>query len=290
MLINKHERRLIEPPALPRLSSINYEIAMVGGGFSAASLLIHLLKDLSAIHTGASNAPEISYCNLPRLPSFHVTVFEPRVSLGTGIAYGPTTEEEKNFRLTNGAAHKATTTFFDEGLQPWLDSHHPGLNASKMVPRAVMGEYHQYCLQSELKGAESVGVDFTLKHEHDCIRSAQRSAVPSTKDPLVTLPSYTLLNTEGKVLGPFDAIIGATGHTAAHRLPALSHPLIVKDGFNFEEVKQVVQLQPKLIVLAGFGSTCEEVLLMLKHLNYRGGVIVVSPELTEPLNRLGKNC
>ncbi|MCJ8510454.1 FAD/NAD(P)-binding protein [Rhizobium lemnae] len=223
-------------PTQSRHASEGRRTAIVGGGFTGATLAMLLARRSSG--QGGT-----------------ITVFEPRSTLGTGLAYDTA---DPNARL-NVAAHRIRAVPGNPGaFHAWLKSTgrleaDPQSSQGGMIyaRRSDFGDFMQAQIQPELragriahvqKNVMSIGRD----HGHWCISDSAGQSYEA------------------------DAVVIATSNPPA-RLPLDRGSDLIRDNFDLSGVKP-----DDRIVIAGTGLTAMEMLETLHARGHRGSITMIS--------------
>jgi uncharacterized NAD(P)/FAD-binding protein YdhS len=222
-------------------------VVIIGGGFSGTALA----------HTIIRNIP----CRL------HVTIVEPRPSLGEGIAYS--TPDDKH--LLNAPA-----TFFSlypeqpNHMVEWLQRHYdaPLLDLwrdedSIYVPRSVYGEY----VRDELRASISLaGPDQKFEH-------LRASAAHIRSGPLKMM----VVLGDGREIEA-DHIVLATGmplSRPAFETDALrEHPRYLPDPWDLPRYREIASVG--VVAIIGTGLTMLDSLVSLERVGFGGRVELIS--------------
>jgi uncharacterized NAD(P)/FAD-binding protein YdhS len=124
-------------------------VAIVGGGFSGAMIVLHLLKDASV--------------------PLKITVFEPRQTAGLGMAYSTPSDGH----LLNVPASHMSALVEDAGhFQRYATTRNAETKDNTFVPRKIFGEYVSTMLKDAIKEAPE---HTEVSHHHDTIADVRRS-------------------------------------------------------------------------------------------------------------------
>jgi uncharacterized NAD(P)/FAD-binding protein YdhS len=242
------------------------EIVVIGGGFSGAAFALHLLRD----------NPDLAA---------HITIVEPRATLGAGLAYSVQTPEH---RINTSAARMAVfaddPTHFDRWLREsgrlTADPHAEADGIGAFPQRATFGDY----VHAQLLAAAAASPHAELRHVR-----AQAVGVHREEHRFrVTLQ-------HGEDLGA-DVLVLATGHPAPDVLPPLrglaGDDRLIADPWTAGAVARIGPEARVLIV--GTGLTMGDMVASLRAQGHRGPIVAVSrrgllprPRIPVPLTPTG---
>ncbi len=216
-----------------------YDILIVGGGFSGATLAIALLPTLQ---DGSSLA-----------------IIEPRSNLGHGVAYSTASSQH----LLNVPARKMFCVQEDpDHFLRWLHGHYPELaDPDAFLPRSIYGKYVEDTFH-DVRGRHK-GVEVT--HFQDKALSIQRDH-----------PGFLLRGSNERQLRA-KIIVLATGNApplSPAGLQQLSPPLYIDYAWS----EQALQSVPRNghVVLLGAGLTAVDQVLALASQSFEGRVTMLS--------------
>lgn len=245
-----------------------YRIAIVGGGLSAATLLIQLAKLAAARST---------------LAPIHVTVIDPAEQLGRGIAYAVNSPDLLlNVRSDRLTADAAIPGDFHNWINANHHQHHQHNNnnnppAPDYFSRWSFGDYARQRLAESLAAA---GPNLTLQH----IRSAATSLkLVHNHHSDESTPTITTRNTDGTP-GPTiaaDHAVLALG-LGPTRTPRPLLPLTQPNAHHLlvspwdQQAMQRLAATPGPILIVGTGLTmCDAVITLKKH-NTKAQLVAIS--------------
>ncbi len=232
-------------------------IVVIGGGFAGAAFALHFLRD----HVGTSA---------------DLTIVEPRVTLGAGLAYSAAAPEHRtNVPATRMSVFPENPEHFDRWLR---DAGEPERDPSCVVPeiglfpsRAVYGRYVDATLRDQV--SKTTGVTFT--HQ----RARATAVVPRGNGFSVQLDDGSSLAASTVVL--------AIGHTVPD-LPGVLRGAqgVIADPWDTAAVRAIPADARVLVV--GTGLTACDIIASLQKAGHRGPVTAVSRHglLPRPRTRL----
>jgi uncharacterized NAD(P)/FAD-binding protein YdhS len=232
----------------PLMSAGRRRIAVIGGGLSAALLLLALLRE-----GGEAD----------------VAVYEPEAEIGLGLAYGAAAP----WHLLNVIATRASLYEGDpDHWRRWACEHGPRLGwpetaaaaRTDYLPRRLFGHY----VVAELDRARHRRGDLHILHH--------RSAVT---DIIATEGRFTVTDTHGR-LANFDAVVLATGAPLSPHfdLPGLAD--IRTLGLWFDNPWDLAALaripRNESVLILGSALTMADTVLTLAQQGHRGQIHVLS--------------
>lgn len=216
-------------------------IAIIGGGFSGASVVYHVAR------TAAQ--------------PLDITLFEPRDRVGRGIAYSTSGDH----LLLNVAAGRLS---IDPGLPGdflvWCHARGHSADASSFLPRAWFGEYVEARLTDQLESAQK---RVTLRRVQECV-----TRLTNGSDGL-------LIEVAGSELHRVDHAVLALGHGPTRVPKAVQHiadsPLVLHSPWDHDAMKRVAETAERALLI-GTGLTMCDAAITLSRLGFQGEMTAIS--------------
>jgi uncharacterized NAD(P)/FAD-binding protein YdhS len=206
-------------------------IAVVGGGASGALIAAHLLK-----YAG---------------DGVHLTLIEPRVQIGRGLAYATENESHRlNVRASNMSAFPDDPDHFWRWLRA---AGHAGEDRFCFVPRLVYGRYLASLIEDRL-----------IQTDAPRLRWLRRTVVgPTEYDGSVTL------HFSSRETAAFDVAILCCGHEPSEHLAA---PFVGP----WNDPRAWNEAPDSTIMILGTGLTMVDAAISLSESGHRGPIVAVS--------------
>lgn len=231
--------------------SRNYDapvVAVIGGGFSGAAFALHLVR-----RGGANNGQRV-----------RVNVFEPRVQLGAGLAYGT---DDPSHRINVPAARMSLYPDDPHSFQRYVETH-PSLRADEGIQasdgqlypqRSLFGAYVASELAPYLKSG-------AIHHHRSTVQNVTR-----------TQTGWAITDDTGAVANA-DILVIATTHPAPLVPSVLQafqhHPKLVADATVKHALTEIGEDETVLIV--GNGLTSADVIATLQRQGHKGRIVAIS--------------
>lgn len=252
-----------QPSSAAPNQQLPYRIAIVGGGLSAAALLIQLAKLAAAKAT---------------LSPIHVTVIEPAEQLGRGIAYAVNSPDlllnVRSDRLTADAA-------IPGDFHNWITANNNNNNNNPPTPdyfsRWSFGIYARQRLAESLAAA---GPNLTLQHIRAAATSLKLEHNHQSDQPTPTITTRNSDGTDGPTIAADHAVLAiGLGPTRTPRpLLPLTQPntrhLLVSPWD--QHAMQRLAATPGPILIVGTGLTMCDAVITLKNHNTEAQLVAIS--------------
>lgn len=225
----------------PHRSSAMPRVAIVGGGFSGATVAMHL-------------------ATLARAP-IAIDVLEPRESLGLGLAYGSCDDAHLlNVPAARLGAWPDRPGHFTEYCR--ANGHDP--DPTRFHARALFGRYVRAELEAALRRSEGIASFRHLRVRAESIAEFEGGIGIQSSDG------------ESRT---YDRVVLAFGHGPIRRpetLAGLSASAPVLDGpWDRDAVRQIAALG-RDVLLVGTGLTMVDAAISLERHGFRGGALAIS--------------
>lgn len=219
--------------------SSQFTVAVIGGGFTGATLAAQLLSKSSG--------------------TVSVILIERNARLGRGVAYGtPIMEHLLNVRARNMSAYPDDPEHFLRWAQL---NHDPGVTPDDYLPRQVYGEYAASLLQQEIERHPS-----RLEHVQDEAVSVTR--VEGAAEILLRSGRTVFANKVVMALGNFPPGDPRLSGRTPHSLRYVSNPWKASALGDVSHDKSVL--------LLGSGLTSVDVAITLRGRGFRGTIHILS--------------
>ncbi|MDS9467715.1 FAD-dependent oxidoreductase [Paracoccus sp. MBLB3053] len=227
----------------PELGRVPRTVAIIGGGFTGATVALHLARAL------------------PDDP-VSVLIVEPRPELGAGLAYST---RDPSHRINVPADRMTADCAIEDGFQRWIDATRPGLSLGTADPegglfpqRALVAAYLQSLLQPHLRSGR-------VRH----VQAEAREVLPGER--------FSILLDDGSRIEA-DRIVIATTHPPPGIPAALAHlrrdPRLIADPSDAARLAAARSAGKILVV--GTGLTSADVIASLDRQGYAGTITALS--------------
>ena len=214
-----------------KANEAHFDVAIVGGGFAGTALLWQLQKQRS-----------------DQAKRLRVVIFEPRSSLGEGVAYGT----ELPFHILNVTASKMSIDDQDpESLVRWLEEEKLPFSGQDYIPREIFHRYLQSVVSEAIK---------TTRVIRDTVREIRK------RDG-----AFDITSTDG-VITARSVILAMGNSPRGVRKESDYSPL--KDPWKDESYE--VSAIGSSVAIIGTGLSAVDVLVGLEASEYRGSYTLIS--------------
>jgi uncharacterized NAD(P)/FAD-binding protein YdhS len=238
-------------------------VAIIGGGFSGAMVALHLLRQSKS--------------------ALHITIIEPRQTLGLGLAYSTDCDEHL---LNVPAAGMSALADQPDHFYNYAHKHLPEVTPETFVPRKFFGRYVSELIAQAIKPHKQATNDSTvpdIRHNVEHIKAQVKDIEPVDAGYKLHLDDGTTINATLVVL--------ALGNLAGNKPKWLGDfsqqsDCYIHNPWDKQAIAKIKADDDVLIVGTGL-TAVDKVLELLQH-NHKGQVIAVSRHGLIPQEHLDK--